>query len=104
MSRLVLLEVAMKKDFPDLYDLYFGGQVLGCYYDRNPFLLVGTTHRLTKEGRLEILLGCPQLKVYFKELFGIELRIYVTTEKGFNGVLPLMNRFSSRGKAELVNS
>jgi hypothetical protein len=28
MSRLVLMEVAMKEELPELYDIYFGGQIL----------------------------------------------------------------------------
>lgn len=104
MSRLVLLEVAMKTDFPDLYDLYFGGQVQTVYYDKHPFMLVGTTSRLTDEAKLEILLGCPQLKAYFKELFGLELRVYVTSEKAFNSIGSFAARLFARKQSALATS
>lgn len=28
MSRLVIMEVAMKEELPELYDIYFGGKIL----------------------------------------------------------------------------
>lgn len=44
-SRLVIMEVAMKEELPELYDIYFGGKILLHYEDVKlegdvPFILL----------------------------------------------------------------
>lgn len=86
MSRLVLMEVAMKKEMPDLYDIYFGGQVLLHYEEDIPFIVVATTPRTIKEAAIELIRRCEQFKAYHKHLFGIEVKSFVTDHTSFKKV------------------
>nr|WP_263323549.1 hypothetical protein [Neobacillus sp. Marseille-Q6967] len=97
MSRLVLLEIATKYNFPNLYDIYFCGQVLLHYNEKIPFIVVGITPSLSKEGSAEILSGCKQLKDYHKQIFGIELKSFVTVEEKFLKVKNWWTYFHPRG-------
>lgn len=97
MSRLVLMDVAMKDDLPDLYDIYFGDKVLLHYEDEIPFIVVGTTNRMGKDAAVELLRGCERFKEYHKHIFGIEVKSFVTDEKKFKKVKNWWNYFHPRG-------
>jgi hypothetical protein len=91
MSRLVLLEVAMKEELPDLYDIYFGGKVLLHYEEARieqdiPFIVVGTTKGMGQEAAIELIRGCEQFKAYHKHLFGTEVKSFVMDDKQFKKV------------------
>jgi hypothetical protein len=86
MSRLVIMEVAMKEELPDLYDIYFGGQILIHYDEKIPFVVVATTLRMGADAAVELLSGCDQFKLYHKLLFAIDVKSYVTDEKKFKKV------------------
>ncbi|MFP5109619.1 hypothetical protein ACSU6B_23115 [Neobacillus sp. C211] len=92
MSRLVMMEVAMKEELPELYDIYFGGNILLHYEDVNyhqddvPFIVVGMKDGVSKEGAIEFTRGCEQFKAYYKHLFGTEVKSFVTVEEEFKKV------------------
>lgn len=86
MSRLVLLEVAMKEEWPDLYEIYFSGKVPIYYNDDIPFIVVGTSDEMGRDAAIEFLRGCEQFKAYHKHLFGIEVKSFVSDEEKFRQV------------------
>lgn len=91
MSRLVLMEVAMKEDLPDLYDVYFTGKILLHYEEGKikedvPFIVVGMKDDVGKEGAIEFLRGCERFKDYHKHLFGVEVKSFVTVAEEFEKV------------------
>lgn len=102
MSRLMLMEVSMKNDLPDLYEIYFGGKVLLHYEEARipedaPFIIVGTTSTMGKEAAIELIRGCEQFKEYHKQLFGIEVKSFVTDEQKFNKVKNWWHYFHPNG-------
>ncbi|MGF6952843.1 hypothetical protein QF028_005348 [Neobacillus sp. B4I6] len=98
MSRLVLMEVAMKEELPELYDIYFGGRVLLHYEEEEvPFIVVRTTNGMGQEAAIELLRGCEQFKAYHKHLFGIEVKSFVTDDKQFKKVKNWWNYFHPNG-------
>ncbi|MFJ5762754.1 hypothetical protein ACIQAA_27220 [Neobacillus sp. NPDC093182] len=91
MSRLVLMEVAMREELPELYDIYFGGKLFLHYEDAKieedaPFIVVGATDHMGKEAAIELIRRCEQFKAYHKHLFGIEVKSFVTDDKQFKKV------------------
>ena len=97
MSRLVLMEVAMKKELPELYDIYFGGKVPLHYEEDVPFIVVGATTKMGKDAAIELLRGCEQFKAYHKHLFGIEVKSFVTDDKKFKKVKNWRKHFHPNG-------
>ena len=97
MSRLVIMEVAMKEELPELYDIYFGGKVLLHYEEEIPFIVVGTTTGMGQEAAIELLRGCEQFKTYHKHLFGTEVKSFVMDDKQFNKVKNWMHYFHPNG-------
>lgn len=97
MSRLVLIEVAMKEELPELYDIYFGGQLLLHYEDDIPFIVVGTTSRMSKNAAIELVRRCEQFKAYHQYLFGIEVKSFVTDDKKFKKVKNWWDHFHPNG-------
>lgn len=86
MSRLVLMEVAMKDELPELYDIYFGGKILLHYEESVPFIVVGTTEKMGKKAAFELMKGCQGFKFYHQKLFDIEVKSFVTYEEEFKKV------------------
>ncbi|WHY01343.1 hypothetical protein [Neobacillus sp. DY30] len=97
MSRIVIMEVAMKEELPDLYDIYFGGKVLLQYEEEIPCIVVGTTSKMGKDTAIELLRGCEQFKAYHKYLFGIEVKSFVTDDKQFKKVNNWLRHFHPNG-------
>lgn len=97
MSRLVIMEVAMKNDFPALYDIYFGGNVLLHYEEDIPFIVVSSTSGTSKEAAIELLRGCEQFKEFHKHLFGIEVKSFLTHESNFKKVKDWWKYFHPNG-------
>ena len=97
MSRIVIMEVAMKEELPELYDIYFGGKVLIHYEEEIPFLVVGTTSNMGKEAAIEFIRGCEQFKAYHKYLFGIEVKSFVMDDKQFKKVSNWLVYFHPNG-------
>ncbi|MED1469277.1 hypothetical protein [Bacillus salipaludis] len=97
MSRLVIMEVAMKEELSELYDIYFGGKVLLHYEEDIPFIVVGTTSNMGREAAIELLRGCEQFKALHKRLFGVEVKSFVTDEKKFIKVKNWWDYFHPNG-------
>ncbi|KON83555.1 hypothetical protein AF332_27820 [Sporosarcina globispora] len=102
MSRLIMMEVAMKEELPELYDIYFGGNILLHYEDvKNekdiPFIVVGMTDGVGEAGAIEFLRGCEQFKVYHKHLFGVEVKSFVTVADKFKQVDNWWDHFHPNG-------
>lgn len=97
MSRLVLMEVAMKEELPELYEIYFGGKVPIHYNDDVPFIVVGASSNMGKSAAIEFLRGCEQFKAYHKHLFGIDVKSFVTDDKKFDKVKNWWKYFHPRG-------
>jgi hypothetical protein len=97
MSRLVLMEVAMKEELPELYDIYFGGQILLHYEDDIPFIVVGTTSRMSKNAAIELIRRCEQFKAYHKYLFEVEVKSFVMDDKNFKKVNNWWEHFHPNG-------
>jgi len=101
-SKLVMMEVAMKDELPELYDIYFGGKILLHYEDVKidgdvPFIVVGMKDGVGKPGAIEFLRGCEQFKAYHKQLFGIEVKSFVTVESDFKKVDDWWHHFHPNG-------
>ncbi|NHM29016.1 hypothetical protein [Neobacillus terrae] len=97
MSRLLLMEVAMKEEIPELYEIYFGGSVPIYYDEKVPFIVVGTSSKMSKNAAVEFIRGCENFKEYHKELFGIEVKSFVTDEKNFKNIKNWWNYFHPNG-------
>lgn len=97
MSRIVIMEVAMKEELPELYDIYFGGKVLFHYEEEIPFIVVGTTPSMGREAAIELLRGCEQFKAYHKHLFGTEVKSFVMDDKQFKKVKNWIHYFHPNG-------
>jgi hypothetical protein len=97
MSRLVMMEVAMKEELPDLYEIYFRGKVLLHYKEEIPFIVVGAKSNMGKDAAVELLRGCEQFKAYHKHLFGTEVKSFVMVDKQFKKVKNWMHYFHPNG-------
>lgn len=93
-----MMEVAMKEELPELYEIYFGGQILLHYEEEVPFIVVGMTDEVSKDGAIEFILGCKQFKEYHKHLFGIEVKSFVTTDNKFKKVKNWWVHFHPNGR------
>lgn len=97
MSRIMLMEVVMENDLPDLYEIYFSGKVPIYYNDEIPFIVVGASSEMGEEAGVELMSGCKQFKVYHQQLFGIEVKAFVTDKKKFSEVKNWWNYFHPNG-------
>ncbi|RDU38936.1 hypothetical protein DRW41_05110 [Neobacillus piezotolerans] len=98
MSRLVLLEVAMKTELHELHEIYFGGTVPIHYEESVPFIVVGTSQEMSEAAAVEFSRGCEQLKMFHKETFGIEVKSFVTSSNHFNKVNNWWKFFHPNGR------
>lgn len=97
MSRLLLMEVAMKNEYPDLYETYFGENALLYYNDKVPFIVAGLGPKISEDAIIELSLGCKEFKAYHKELFGIEVKSFVVDDKTFKKVKNWWRYFHPHG-------
>jgi hypothetical protein len=102
MSRLVIIEVSMKDELPELYEIYFGGKVLLHYEEPRipqdePFIVVGTTSGMGREAAFELMRGCEQFKAYHKHLFGINVKSFVMDDRKFKKINNWWNYFHPNG-------
>ena len=102
MSRLVMMEVAMKEELPELYDIYFGENILLHYenikYEKDvPFIVIGMQEGVGEAGAIEFLNGCEQFKAYHKHLFGVEVKSFVTSADNFKQVNNWWHYFHPNG-------
>ncbi|MEH7749387.1 hypothetical protein V7659_30930, partial [Neobacillus drentensis] len=80
-----------------------GGQI-HLHYEENlpiktdsPFIVVGTTSRMSKDAAIEFMRGCEQFKAYHKHLLGIVVKSFVTDDKKFKKVKNWWNHFHPNG-------
>lgn len=106
MSKLVVIEVAMKLKDPVLHEIYFGKNAIIHYqeppiyndeYDV-PILVVGMKKTMNKKAATEFLLNCPGFKKYHKILFGKDVKSYITTEDKFKQVEDWYQYFHPKGR------
>lgn len=87
-SKLIIIEVAMNMENPELCDIYFGNNAVLHYQEPPfhidnldvPFLIVGMKKGLSEDAATEFMLNCPEFKKFHKMLFGKEVRTFITTE------------------------
>lgn len=106
MSKLVIIEVAMKMEDPELFDIYFGNnalihyQEMPQYFDELdvPFLVVGMKKDMSENAATEFMQNCPGFKKYHRILIGKEVKSYVTSEEEFKKVKNWYEYFHPNGR------
>uniref|UniRef100_UPI0005EE1BA9 reverse transcriptase domain-containing protein n=1 Tax=Neobacillus niacini TaxID=86668 RepID=UPI0005EE1BA9 len=100
MSRIVIMEVAMKEELPELYDIYFGGKVLFHYEEEIPFLVVGTTSNIVADRALQRSTSTVLSSIYEQDFLNCSFG--GRPNRGAHNVLATLNETISGKKVSWV--
>lgn len=103
--QLLIIEIAMKKEDPELFDIYFGNNAI-LHYQEPPinddyyvaFLIVGIKKGASEEATVEFMLNCPGFKKYHEMLLERKVKTYLVTENQLKKINKWHEYFHPNGK------